>query len=122
MSGVPGTHYFIPLHNIIQFLEFVIGQTNDLAVLLDPGESRGAWDRDDHWEAGAPTVIPNPCQRDLADGTTLLVGDPLDLVHKLHVLLKIARLNSRERLAYIPFREVVRFYGLSSLLMKNVVS
>lgn len=96
LTTIPLTRHRKLLHQPLHLLHLTLCQRHKLAIFRYPLGFAGSRDRNS-------ALLGDPADRNLRSGAALLLGQLLDSVDKLHILLEDSRLEAREASA-----EVVR--------------
>lgn len=105
---------FYPLEDFIDLSQLRICQSDFLDVFLYTHIRGGAGNGDDGREAVLAAMLPDPCESDLSKSCTLL-GDLLDLIRQLDVLVKDSWLEAGLNTAEVSFGDVLKFANLAGL-------
>lgn len=106
---------FYPLEDFVDLGQLRICQSDFPDVFLNTYIRGGAGNGDDGREAVPAAMLPDPCESDLSKSCTLLLGDLLDLIRQLDVLVKDSWLEAGLNTAEVSFGDVLKFANLAGL-------
>lgn len=99
VAAISATNDNSALDDSIDFLQVILVQLYLNRVLLDPLLGRGTWNGDQCRIARLLALLDDPLGRKLSRSTALLLGNLLNVSHKLHILVKDIWLKAWLRLA-----------------------
>lgn len=106
---------FYPLQDFINLAHLLVCQGDFLHVLLNSYIRSSSGNRDDDRKAVLATVLPDPRKSNLSKRGTLPLGDLLDFVRQLDVLMENVWLEAWLDAAKVAFGNVLEAADLAGL-------